>query len=129
MAIVNYTQTIKLTPDDYEAYYKRAEMYEKKDEMLLALEDYKEASRLMPSRTEAIFKRGFISSTITKTGWPLLKTSPRCYYRNLRMPWRGPTEDGLLPNRACTWAVGDLSGHPSGSAEQRGVLPPRLSAP
>lgn len=29
MAIVNYTQTIKLTPDDYEAYYKRAEMYEK----------------------------------------------------------------------------------------------------
>ena len=29
MAIVNYTQAIKLNPDDYEAYYQRAEMYEK----------------------------------------------------------------------------------------------------
>ena len=29
MTIVNYTQAIKLNPDDYEAYYQRAEMYEK----------------------------------------------------------------------------------------------------
>ena len=29
MAIVNYTQAIKLDPEDYEAYYQRAEMYEK----------------------------------------------------------------------------------------------------
>ena len=28
MAIVNYTQAIKLNPDDYEAYYQRAEMYQ-----------------------------------------------------------------------------------------------------
>ncbi len=29
MAIVNFTQAIKLDPEDYEAYYQRAEMYEK----------------------------------------------------------------------------------------------------
>ena len=29
MAIVNFTQAIKLDKDDYEAYYQRAEMYEK----------------------------------------------------------------------------------------------------
>ena len=28
MTIVNYTQAIKLQPDDYEAYFARAEMYE-----------------------------------------------------------------------------------------------------
>ena len=28
MAIVNFTQAIKLNPEDYEAYYQRAEMYE-----------------------------------------------------------------------------------------------------
>ena len=29
MAIMNYSQTIKLDRNDHEAYYKRAEMYEK----------------------------------------------------------------------------------------------------
>ena len=29
MAIVNYTQTIKLDPEDHDAFFKRAEMYEK----------------------------------------------------------------------------------------------------
>ena len=28
MSIVNYTQAIKQNPDDYEAHYQRAEMYE-----------------------------------------------------------------------------------------------------
>ena len=28
MAIVNYTQAIKLDPKDYEAHFQRAEMYE-----------------------------------------------------------------------------------------------------
>ena len=29
LAIVNFSQAIKLDPNDYEAYYQRAQMYEK----------------------------------------------------------------------------------------------------
>lgn len=29
MAAINYTQAIRLNPDDAEAYFRRAEMYEK----------------------------------------------------------------------------------------------------
>ena len=29
MAIVNFTQTLKLDPNNYEAYFQRAQMYEK----------------------------------------------------------------------------------------------------
>lgn len=29
MSIVNFTQAIKMNPNDHDAYYQRAEMYEK----------------------------------------------------------------------------------------------------
>ena len=66
MAIVNYSQTIKLDPEDHDAFFKRAEMYEKRGEMLLALEDYREVTRLMPSKTEALFKRAIYQFNVNK---------------------------------------------------------------
>ena len=66
MAIVNYSQTIKLDPEDHDAFFKRAEMYEKRGEMLLALEDYREVTRLMPSKTEALFKRAIYQFDVNK---------------------------------------------------------------
>jgi tetratricopeptide (TPR) repeat protein len=58
MAIVNYTQAIKLNPRDHEAYFARAECYEKRGDMLLALEDYSACTKIKPTRTDAILKHG-----------------------------------------------------------------------
>ncbi|XP_046576439.1 LOW QUALITY PROTEIN: uncharacterized protein LOC124284394 [Haliotis rubra] len=58
MAIVNYTQALKLNPHDHEAFFRRAEMYEQRGEMLLALEDYGKCTKLLPTRTDAIMKHG-----------------------------------------------------------------------
>lgn len=57
MAIVNYTQAIKINPSDHESFYQRGLMYEKKGDILLAMEDYANVSRLNPKRTIAMFKR------------------------------------------------------------------------
>ncbi|XP_033743076.1 uncharacterized protein LOC117329299 isoform X6 [Pecten maximus] len=58
MAVINYTQAVKLNPLDHEAYYQRALMYEKRGDMLLALEDLSKAKKIMPTRTDAILKHG-----------------------------------------------------------------------
>lgn len=39
-AIISYTQAIKAKPDKADIYFRRAQVYEKKDEILLAMEDY-----------------------------------------------------------------------------------------
>lgn len=44
LALFNYTQAIKVKPDDAEIYFKRAKMYEKMDKILLAMEDYAKVS-------------------------------------------------------------------------------------
>ncbi|WAR00024.1 TTC6-like protein [Mya arenaria] len=58
MAIVNYTQAIKLNPRDHEAFFARAECYEKRGDMLLALEDYSACTKIAPHRIDAILKHG-----------------------------------------------------------------------
>ncbi|XP_021358969.1 uncharacterized protein LOC110454008, partial [Mizuhopecten yessoensis] len=58
MAVINFTQAVKLNPLDHEAYYQRALMYEKRGDMLLALEDLSKAKKIMPTRTDAILKHG-----------------------------------------------------------------------
>jgi len=58
MAIVNYTQAIKLNPRDHEAYYERAVCYERRGDMLLALEDYSSCTKIAPTRVEPILKHG-----------------------------------------------------------------------
>jgi len=45
-AIADYTQIIKLDPDDYEAYYNRSDAYYKKGEYDLAIADYANAKKL-----------------------------------------------------------------------------------
>lgn len=44
LALINYTQAVKVKPDDAEIYFKRAKMYEKIGEILLAMEDYAKVS-------------------------------------------------------------------------------------
>ena len=46
LAIINYTQAIKCRPEDDDNYFKRAEMYEKRNEILLAMEDYAKVSHV-----------------------------------------------------------------------------------
>lgn len=77
MAIVNYGQAIKLNPGDDDAYFQRAHLHERKGarssclllifsvnklsysgDMLLALEDYAQAVKINPDRTDALKKRG-----------------------------------------------------------------------
>ncbi len=44
LALFSYTQAIKVKPNDAEIYFKRAKMYEKTGEILLAMEDYAKVS-------------------------------------------------------------------------------------
>jgi Tfp pilus assembly protein PilF len=58
MAIINYSQAIKMNPDDHDAYLKRAQLYEQRGEMLLALEDYSISTKLNPTMTDGLLKHG-----------------------------------------------------------------------
>ncbi|XP_038636843.1 uncharacterized protein ttc6 [Scyliorhinus canicula] len=57
LAIINYSQGLKCRPDD-DVHFKRAEMYEKNNDLLMAMEDYLMAFNLNPKRTDAMIKRG-----------------------------------------------------------------------
>ncbi|XP_067895393.1 uncharacterized protein ttc6 isoform X2 [Heterodontus francisci] len=57
MAIINYSQGLKCRPDG-DVYFKRAEMYEQSNDLLVAMEDYFMAFTLNPKRTDAMMKRG-----------------------------------------------------------------------
>ncbi|XP_051871501.1 uncharacterized protein ttc6 [Pristis pectinata] len=57
MAIINYSQGLKCRPDD-DIYFRRAEMYEANNDLLLAMEDYHLAFTLNPKRTDAMMKHG-----------------------------------------------------------------------
>ncbi|XP_078089235.1 uncharacterized protein ttc6 [Mustelus asterias] len=57
LAIINYSQGLKCRPDD-DVHFKRAEMYEKNNDLLMAMEDYLMAFTLNPKRTDAMMKRG-----------------------------------------------------------------------
>lgn len=46
MSIVNYTRAIKARPEDDEAYFRRAQMFEKSNEKSLAIDDYAKVSML-----------------------------------------------------------------------------------
>jgi Tfp pilus assembly protein PilF len=58
MAIVNYSQAIKFLPSDYQAYLKRARMYEKRGDTRMAIDDYLTTSKLNPKCAEAWLKHG-----------------------------------------------------------------------
>ncbi|XP_064192367.1 uncharacterized protein ttc6 isoform X1 [Anguilla rostrata] len=53
-AILNYTQAIKCQPEDDENYFRRAKMFEEKNEILLAMEDYATTFTINPGRTDAL---------------------------------------------------------------------------
>lgn len=40
MSIVNYTQALKCRPSDDDIYYRRAQMYEAQEELIIAMDDY-----------------------------------------------------------------------------------------
>uniref|UniRef100_A0A8C1Z8C3 Tetratricopeptide repeat domain 6 n=1 Tax=Cyprinus carpio TaxID=7962 RepID=A0A8C1Z8C3_CYPCA len=58
LALFNYTQAIKVKPDDAEIYFKRAKMYEKMGEILLAMEDYAKTFTIDSTRTDAMMIHG-----------------------------------------------------------------------
>ncbi|KAI8804058.1 hypothetical protein BJ742DRAFT_826275 [Cladochytrium replicatum] len=54
LAIVNYSQVIKLKPDDPDGYYQRACLFEAENETVYANEDFKTVRQLDPSNEHAI---------------------------------------------------------------------------
>ncbi|TPX57923.1 hypothetical protein PhCBS80983_g03494 [Powellomyces hirtus] len=54
MAVVNYSQVIKLKPHDADAYFQRAALFEQENEMVYANEDYKMVRSLDPTNGPAI---------------------------------------------------------------------------
>jgi tetratricopeptide (TPR) repeat protein len=57
-AIENYSQSIKFDPNNYEAYYKRGRMYERKGDIRMAMDDYLTTTKLNPKFVDAWFKHG-----------------------------------------------------------------------
>ena len=58
MAIVNYTHAIKYNPTDYQAFFKRAKMYELNGDIRMAMDDFLTTTKLNPKMNEAWFKHG-----------------------------------------------------------------------
>ncbi|KAI8832186.1 hypothetical protein BC829DRAFT_422863 [Chytridium lagenaria] len=54
LAIVNYSQVIRLKPEDPDGYYQRACLFELENEMVYANEDFKMVRQLDPSNEHAI---------------------------------------------------------------------------
>ncbi|KAJ3087663.1 cytochrome c oxidase subunit 1, partial [Quaeritorhiza haematococci] len=54
MAIINYSQVIKLKPDNADGYYQRAILFEDEKEYVYANEDFKTVRKLDPSNERAI---------------------------------------------------------------------------
>ncbi|KAJ3157813.1 cytochrome c oxidase subunit 1 [Geranomyces variabilis] len=54
MAVVNYSQVIKLKPYDADAYLQRASLFEQENEMVYANEDYKMVRQLDPTNIPAM---------------------------------------------------------------------------
>ncbi|XP_059812571.1 uncharacterized protein ttc6 [Hypanus sabinus] len=67
MAIINYSQGLKCRPDD-DVYFRRAEMYEASNDLLLAMEDYRLAFTLNPKRTDAMMRHG--QYYFKNSSWP-----------------------------------------------------------
>ncbi|XP_067933193.1 uncharacterized protein [Watersipora subatra] len=57
MAVTNLTQAIKIQPTNADIYMRRAKLYQGRDQVLLAMEDYAKAYKLNPKLTNAIFSR------------------------------------------------------------------------
>ncbi|XP_072135606.1 uncharacterized protein ttc6 [Mobula birostris] len=68
MAIINYSQGLKCRPDD-DVYFRRAEMYEASNDLLLAMEDYRLAFTLNPRRTDAMMRHG--QYYFKNSSWPI----------------------------------------------------------
>ena len=54
----SYGDAIRAQPNNAFLYYKRAAVLEEKDEILLALNDYRQATILQPANTDGIRKIG-----------------------------------------------------------------------
>ena len=58
LAISHYSNAIKYDPNNYNAYYKRARLYEIRGDIIMAMDDYLTTSKLNPKIHEAWFKHG-----------------------------------------------------------------------
>ncbi|XP_055496523.1 uncharacterized protein ttc6 isoform X4 [Leucoraja erinacea] len=68
MAIINYSQGLKCRPDA-DIYFRRAQLYEASNDMLMAMEDYRLAFTLNPKRTDALMKHGLYY--FDTSNWPI----------------------------------------------------------
>ncbi|XP_067388344.1 tetratricopeptide repeat protein 6 [Emydura macquarii macquarii] len=57
LAIINLTSAVKCNPTD-DIYFRRAELLEEEDELLLAMDDYAKCFQYNPKRTDALMKHG-----------------------------------------------------------------------
>ncbi len=55
---MNYSQAVKYNPNEYQAYYKRAKMYELRGDIRMAMDDYLTTTKLNPKIVDAWFKHG-----------------------------------------------------------------------
>lgn len=58
MAIAQYTEAIRLHPEDPSIYYERARLYDQRGDSRLALEDLAITIKLMPTATDALLRHG-----------------------------------------------------------------------
>ena len=58
MAIAQYSEAIRLHPEDPSIYYERARLYDQRGDSRLALEDLAITIKLMPTATDALLRHG-----------------------------------------------------------------------
>ncbi|KAJ3161681.1 cytochrome c oxidase subunit 1 [Geranomyces michiganensis] len=120
MAVVNYSQVIKLKPYDADAYLQRASLFEQENEMVYANEDYKMVRQLDPSNIPAM--RNLATYSFERRLWTdsndaftkLIALNPNDFdayvYRSRTSAHLGRYEDAFLD---LTTAVKINPAHPS----------------
>ncbi len=63
-AVSDYTQSIKIEPNDADIYFKRGRMYLLLENIAEAVADYSQVIKLEPDCTEAYFIRGCLFSDL-----------------------------------------------------------------
>lgn len=66
-AIVNYSTLIRLKPESVDAYFNRARIFEQRNELSYAEEDFKQVRTLDPSNEDAVFNQAM--SAFRKKLW------------------------------------------------------------
>ena len=109
LAIADYTEAIKLDPNDPDVYNNRGQAYDNKGEFDLAIADYTAAIRLDSEDARAYYNRGLTRTNKGEFEQARSPTStrPSSSPRAMRMPMRvaaGPTRNWAttLPPRPTT---------------------------